>query len=94
MWADLKYVNDNQWVDDDADDDGGDDHGGDDGDKYGKIPKSKFPKEVFEVWVGIDFASRFPPRHLEASRIISDIRAHHVCNNHPKFEMFHRSFMH
>ena len=48
--GDLKYVNNNQWVDDDADDDGGDDHGGgdahggDDGDKMGKIRKSKFPK--------------------------------------------------
>ena len=49
--GDLKYVNDNQWVDDDADDHGGDDHGGDDhgggdGDKTGKIRKSKFPKIV------------------------------------------------
>ncbi len=32
--VDLKYVNNNQWVDDDADDDGGDDH-----DKNGKNPK-------------------------------------------------------
>ncbi len=45
--VDLKYVNENQWVDDDADDDGGDDHGGgddhtggdDDDDKNGKNPK-------------------------------------------------------
>ena len=43
--VDLKYVNNNQWVDDDADDDadddGGDDHGGDDGDTNGKNPKIK-----------------------------------------------------
>ena len=44
--VDLKYVNNNQWVDDDADDDGGDDHGGDDhggddGDQNGKNPKIK-----------------------------------------------------
>ena len=50
--VDLEYVNNNQWVDDNADDDGGDDHGGgdahggDDGDKNGKISKSKFPKIV------------------------------------------------
>ena len=38
----LKYVNNNPWVDDDADDHGGgDDHGGDDGDKNGKNPKIK-----------------------------------------------------
>ena len=31
LWVDLKYVNDNEWVDDDAgDDDGGVDDGGDD----------------------------------------------------------------
>ena len=35
--VDLKYVNINQWVDDDADDDGGDD-----GDKKGNSRKSKF----------------------------------------------------
>ena len=39
--VDLKYVNNNQWIDDDADDDGGDDHGGDDHDKNGKNPKIK-----------------------------------------------------
>ena len=38
--VDLKYVNNNQCVDD-ADDDGGDDHGGDDGDRNGKNPKIK-----------------------------------------------------
>ena len=35
--GDLKYVNNNQWVDDDADDD----HGGGDHDKFGKNPKIK-----------------------------------------------------
>ena len=91
LWADLKYVNDNQWVDDDADDDGGDDHGGgDDHDSAARPPIAfclcrrpcKCPPEVC------------PPRHLEASGLISDIWVHPVCNNHPKSEIFHRSFMH
>ena len=65
LWADLRYVSNNQWVDDDADDGGGDDDDdGDDGAGY------------------------------EASRLISDIWARPVCNNHQKSEMFHRSFMH
>ena len=43
--VDLKYINNNQWVDDDGDD-GGDDHRGGDGDKNGKNPKIKISQNL------------------------------------------------
>ena len=35
----------------------------------------------YAVVLSSDFASQFPPRHFEASRLISDIWPHPVCNN-------------
>ena len=57
-------------------------------------PLADLPVSLFSPpWPG-GMRGVCPPRHLEASGLISDIWAHPVCNNHPKSEMFHRSFMH